>query len=227
MNRISFIDFLRGISVIPMIIFNYSITFSYFNIFTFLPNNNFYWFWFPRIIALLFIFSAGLSAIASFKRKSENFEKRYLKRGLKLLFIAILITIATRLFVGKYYIYFGIIHFFSLTSFLITYSIKLGYLNLLFSIISVLIGSFLSKFETSSKILSVIGISPNFFTFDYFPIFPWIGVLFFGIFFGEVFYEKIKKIEIDVKPILFIGKNSLLIYLLHQPLLVLILMLLK
>jgi uncharacterized membrane protein len=74
----------------------------------------------------------------------------------------------------------------------------------------------------------------NFVTFDYFPIFPWFGVTLLGIYFGNLFYENgkrqftIKDMSNNsiIKFLTFLGRNSLFIYLGHQPLLIILLLIL-
>ncbi len=66
---------------------------------------------------------------------------------------------------------------------------------------------------------------------DYFPVFPWFGVFLIGIFLGNVLYPKYeRRIQIPdlsrffvVRFFCFLGRHSLTIYLLHQPILILLL----
>ena len=68
-------------------------------------------------------------------------------------------------------------------------------------------------------------------TFDFFPLIPWSSVVFLGVAVGHWMYPggergfDIQKREIDVFNrfsgfVEFLGRNSLLIYLLHQPVLI-------
>jgi uncharacterized membrane protein len=72
------------------------------------------------------------------------------------------------------------------------------------------------------------GLKPHYFySVDYAPIFPWFGVILFGMFLGNVLYPNGKRrLKISdlsdpsiVKFFSFLGRNSLLIYLIHQPIL--------
>jgi uncharacterized membrane protein len=68
----------------------------------------------------------------------------------------------------------------------------------------------------------------NFYTLDYFPIFPWFGLVLIGIFLGNKFYQDGKRgfklpdlsgsFIVDLLGTL--GRNSLAIYLVHQPIIV-------
>jgi uncharacterized membrane protein len=95
------------------------------------------------------------------------------------------------------------------------------------------LGFYLQEFRFDFSWLLWLGFIPkNFYTFDYWPILPWFGVTLIGIFFGNSLYKngrrnfKIKDLSnlSIVKVLAFLGRKSLTIYLIHQPLLILILM---
>lgn len=64
---------------------------------------------------------------------------------------------------------------------------------------------------------------------DWWPIFPYTGVIFLGISIGKVVYGKEKKTRLNFlkaypfKPILFIGRHTIWVYLIHQPIIIAIL----
>ncbi|WP_312026699.1 heparan-alpha-glucosaminide N-acetyltransferase domain-containing protein [Acetivibrio thermocellus] len=61
---------------------------------------------------------------------------------------------------------------------------------------------------------------------DYYPVFPWAWAFLFGIVLSRLFYREKKsifKFTIKENPIGFLGRNSLLIYLIHQPIILLLL----
>jgi uncharacterized membrane protein len=144
------------------------------------------------------------------------------------------VTVASILFLNEGFIYFGILHFFAFTSFLIYPILKYmdkemtAFAGILFIILGIVL-FFNVKTETSYFIW--VGLVPeDFFTFDFFPIFPWFGVLLFGTFIGRLKYPngersfKIREIRNPVSTAFqFLGKNSLLIYFIHQPIILLIL----
>jgi uncharacterized membrane protein len=63
------------------------------------------------------------------------------------------------------------------------------------------------------------------YTVDYFPIFPWFGVVLFGMALGGILYKDGKRQfpfpdiskYVPVRIVSWFGKNSLTIYLAHQP----------
>lgn len=225
--RIQIIDLSRGIVLILMILFNYSITLNYFQVIS-LPSTFIYWLILPSLIGGTFILLSGMSAYASYKNKEKNFTKRYFIRGFKLTGFAILITLFTFIFVPQGTVYFGILHLFAITSFIVPFLIKYDKINLILGLIFVIFGVFLQLTQFDFPYLTWLGFMPkNFFTFDYFPLMPWLGVIMLGIYFGKHTFKK--TIDIHFKGKLsniftFLGKHSLTIYLIHQPLLIMLLL---
>lgn len=226
-ERIQTIDIIRGVDIVLMILFNYSVTLDYFRIINMLPGF-FYSFVFPRAIASVFIFISGAAAYVSFEKSKENFGKKYYIRGVKLIFFAILITLFTYIFVPARAVYFGILHFFAISSFLVPFFIKYNKLNLVAGLLIALPGFYLQLTEFDFSYLLWLGFTPeNFSTFDYFPLIPWLGVLMLGIYSGKCIIKRTVNIKFKSRfaaVFMFLGKNSLAIYLIHQPVLVLLLM---
>ena len=62
---------------------------------------------------------------------------------------------------------------------------------------------------------------------DYRPLLPWFGVVLLGVFAGNLFYGTGKRtaglagrMPPPARPLTFLGRHSLFIYLVHQPILV-------
>jgi uncharacterized membrane protein len=226
-DRLDIIDLVKGIDIILMVLFNYSVTLNYFG-FLHLPSDLFYQKILPMSIASVFIFMSGVSAYVSYQKDNENFSKKYFTRGLKLLFFAFLITLFTYIFVPQKTVFFGIIHFFAVSSFLIPFFIKRINLNMIASISIILAGFYLQQIEFSFSYLFWLGFVPeNLSTFDYFPLIPWLGVLLLGTLSWKLIVGNTSKIEFRsriYRGFVYMGKHSLTIYLFHQPVLVILLM---
>ena len=238
LGRLWEIDFLRGIAIVLMVIFNYSFTLRFFNIYT-IEGGRLYWNLFPRLIASMFISIIGVSLVLSYSRVKNKPKKyiylKYLKRGLGIFGLGLGITLATWLFFPNEFILFGILHLIGISIVLSIPFLKFRKLTLILGSFIIGAGIYLQSFRFDFPYLLWLGFTPkNFYTFDYFPLLPWFGVTLFGLYLGNLFYTngkrnfKIKdrsKSSI-VKPFSFLGRHSLLVYLLHQPVLVLILLIL-
>lgn len=112
----------------------------------------------------------------------------------------------------------------SLILFIVTRFINEQYLNLIFKryYLPKSIFEITSPYEPVGMLLTYFGIMQKGFTSsDYFSVIPWIflflvGFFSYGLFKGS-FSDKL--FHLKIKPINFLGKHSLLIYLAHQPVL--------
>lgn len=234
-RRICMLDELRGIAIIAMIIYHtlYSMTF----IFKLKFSYNLLWHAqkFQPFIPILFISLCGI--VCSFSHNN-------MKRGIKIFAIAIAITIVTAVFMPSVTIIFGILHFLgialilysltekcldkipahigamlTLTLFIIFYNIPYGYIGF----------KSLFYFKLPSQLYSyyplfIIGLpTSNFSSGDYFPLIPNIFLFLLGIYIGKTIKEKglpefmYKRL---CPPLDFLGKHSLLIYIVHQPVII-------
>jgi uncharacterized membrane protein len=190
-----------------------------------------FWLIFQRIAASLLILLVGISLnlrYESAKKTSSGLLQKILKRGLSLAFIAGIITIATWIYPNKGFIIFGIIHFIALAVLLGYFFLRFFYLNLLFGFATIFIGLWMESISTTSNLFFWLGLpSVGFYSLDYFPIFPWFGLVLIGIFLGKCFYPNNKRklnLRFPQSKIVYIltwmGRNSLLLYLIHQPVLI-------
>ncbi len=229
------IDFIRGLTVILMVIFNWSFTLSFLNAYSF-AGGCLYWFIFPRLIGGSFIFLAGIPIILSYKRLETKLWKiifrKYSLRGLKLFLIGLGITLLTWLLFPQYTVFFGILHLIGLSIMLSPFFLgkKIGTLYL--GSIIIILGFYIQSLSPQTPLLLWLGLAQeNFQTFDYWPLLPWFGVFLLGMFTGETIASRINNIQgsntilkkAPLNLIAFLGRKSLIVYLVHQPILVTIL----
>jgi uncharacterized membrane protein len=150
---------------------------------------------------------------------------------LKIFSLGLVITLATWVLIGHGFIVFGILHFIGL-SIILAYpflKFKLWDFYLPFGAFLILAGLVLSTVTFSSPWLLWLGFIPiGFYTFDYFPILPWFGIVLIGLYFGNLLYpDSMQRFKIRdfsksslVRFLSFLGRHSLIIYFLHQPILI-------
>ncbi|MCX9085166.1 MAG: heparan-alpha-glucosaminide N-acetyltransferase [Candidatus Methanoperedens sp.] len=225
-ERITSIDMIKGIDIVFMVLFNYSITLDYFKLIR-IPSHYLYQYILPISIASIFIFMSGVTTYLNYIKYKEKLTKKYFSRGTKLLFFAALITLFSYIFVPQYTIYFGILHFFAASSFLVPLFIKAIKLNQITGIIIIFSGIYLQQRTFDFSYLFWLGFVPeNLSTFDYFPLIPWFGVVLLGVHYGRFVIEKSANIKIKKRKFhifTYLGKHSLTVYLVHQPALILLL----
>ncbi len=227
--RIPWIDELRGLSVLAMVIHHIAFNLIYFLhlpipwLSAFLNGNVF--------LAVQTVF---IGVFLSLSGICSHFSHRPYRRAAKVLIGAALVTLVTCLLYPDEAIYFGILHFLgismlfaavlrkmprikkpllwaflSLILFFITFHLPDGFLG--FGALSVPLPKSLYR----GGILMVLGFpSPMESALDYFPVFPYIFLFLFGFFLG---FKKLPSGKARAPFLAFCGKNSLWIYLLHQP----------
>jgi len=224
------IDFLRGIAIIMMIIYHILYDFNSFDVYRInLYAIPFRLFLYP--IGTIFLFLVGVSLSLSYSRvKNDLSDKeiwfKFIKRGLMIFGLGLVITIFTWLFLEKGYVVFGVLHCIGLSIILSVPFLKDRIYNVSLGLILISIGIILRTMIFDFSYLLWLGFIPTgFYTVDYFPILPWFGVVLIGIFVGDTFYKDYKRrFHINdfsgfkfVKLFCFLGRHSLLIYFVHQP----------
>lgn len=231
------IDTLRGIAIILMVVLHILFDFNYFGIYPFKINS------FPLIIfsepaRIIFLTLVGVSLYLSYSRIKDKLNNREifiknLKRGLLIFSGGIFLTFLSYFLFDGRIIVFGVLHCIGI-SIIISYPfLKMKNFNLITGFILVIIGYFLKTTYFSFDYLFILGFkSTSFYSFDYFPLMPWFGFVLLGIFFGKTLYPDFKPIinlpdlskNKVVSFVSLLGRNSLKIYLLHQPILIIIFM---
>jgi uncharacterized membrane protein len=224
MERLWELDTARGIAVVMMIIFHFLYDLNFFFGIGFINNN--FWFFFGRATALIFIFLVGVSLTLSYSRvqnKTQKFlAKKYTKRGLRIFGYGLLVTIVTWAIFPQAFIIFGVLHFVGI-SVILTWPLIRNRWNFLIGIVIIIIGLYLSTLVFDFPYLLWL-VPQNFYTFDYFPLMPWIGVILIGMFAGNKIYpggkQRIKNVSNPLTSIFScLGRHSLFIYFVHQPIL--------
>ncbi|MFA5917827.1 MAG: heparan-alpha-glucosaminide N-acetyltransferase domain-containing protein [Candidatus Gracilibacteria bacterium] len=217
-----------------MIIFH--INYSLSNIFSidFLNFSEIFRFILGKIGVLLFISISGISFFLAEKKYGDKIYKKYLRYSIFLGIISLSITLFTYIFFKEQFIVFGILHFFSLSFLLIIFFRKLKYWNFLLGIIIILIPVFFTM-ETNIHYLFFLGfIYPSFYSADFYPIIPYFGIFLLS-YSSSIFLDKKqilgkifggKQTGIINNFLKYIGRNSLIIYIIHQPIIIFIIYLL-
>lgn len=229
------LDLIRGAAVVMMVIFHLAYDLNFFGVYK-LDIYSGFWFCLARITAGLFILLAGVSLVLiASKTGHKELPIKFFERGIKIFSIGLAITAATYLLIGRGFIIFGILHFIGLSIIIAYPFLGLKKLNVAIGIIIIAAGLYLQNLSFGSPWLLWLGLAPSgFYSVDYFPLLPWFGLILIGIYLGDVLYGGYRRsVELQdlsscpfVKPIAFLGRNSLAIYLIHQPLLISALLLL-
>lgn len=236
MNRFIELDILRGLAVIGMIIFHAFFIMDFLGIRETATGEG-VWRLLARFVQFSFIGLVGVSlAIAKQRYISraeglKNFYKKEFKRVFVIGFWALIISIVTYLAIPDVYVRFGILHLIALGIAVFSFVAERRNLNLILGFAILIVSVFINGISVDSEVLAVLGFQvARFYTVDVFPIFPWMSLIAFGAYFGNVLYNgggrkwKIPSILYTwlFKKIAVLGRHSLGIYVVHLPVLVLI-----
>ncbi len=230
------LDFLRGLALVSMVGLHVFEDWLLIKGSRFL-DPDFHYFW-QRGTAILFLVLFGVAAYLSYIRDSQSRPgfQRWVQKGAILFGWGMVITFITKIFLKEGFVVFGILHLMGAGSVLIYPLLPFKYWNLILGTIVILAGNYLNKLRFTFEWLAWLGLIPEgFSSVDYFPITPWFGYILIGIFLGNVFYPqgnpRLKWKDFSnqpaVKGVCFLGRESLLIYLVHQPLLLAIIYLIN
>jgi uncharacterized membrane protein len=217
-NRVWELDFFRGIALLLMITFH--IVFDLHDIYN-LPiyYNHGFFYYVGKVSVILFMLIAGVSS---------SFSRNNVKRGIKILAIAMGITIVTKLYDPGLIVMFGVLHFFGVSMILYPIFKPLNkYWLAVIGTLMIVVGSIIAKINMPFDYLFPIGLtSSNFFSSDYYPLLPWMGIFLYGIAMGKILYKERKSVfnfSISDNVLSFLGRNTLIVYVIHQPIIVLVL----
>ena len=237
-HRLWEIDTVRGIAVIAMICYHFVFDLSYFGAY----SGNMYatsWQLVARSIGTTFILVMGVSLTLRYQRLKPELDQKqlflkYLQRGAVLFGWGMVITVVTYFVVGRGFVVFGILHLLGVSVILAFPFLRSRWASLVAGILAIGLGIYLGSVKALSPWLLWLGV-PQFtrHMVDYYPIFPWFGFALLGVFLGFTLYPRgIRRIALPdlsqaapIRALTFLGRHSLLIYLIHQPILMGILIL--
>ncbi len=223
-KRDDMLDAARGVSLIAMIAYHIIFDLNYFGI---IQSDPFFrYLAYP--IAGSFIFIAGISLhlkaqSVGMQRYSRASVSPFISRGIKILGIAAGITIVTWIYPHEGFIVFGILHLIGLSTILAILFLPLGRWNILPAGILILIWLIFFPLYGPAYLIPIGIYPPGFYSLDYEPLIPWFSLILLGIAAGSFRYSKMTKKEQNSRIVNLLavpGRNSLLIYLIHQPIII-------
>lgn len=210
--RVDELDSLRATALVLMLVLNFVTDLNHFGLIN--TETGDMWWWMARITASLFVGISGVSYFLA-HRLEYDFTKTS-GRTKRLIFWAFVITIITYIFEPSVYVRFGVLHLLALAS-IVAFPVArkpefaLG-IGLILLIIPLSSNSNLVWFGLSETVIAV----------DYFPLNPWLGIFFIGLALASRIYPEGKPLTGIQWPEkwLWFGRNTLTIYVIHQPILI-------
>ncbi len=235
-ERYQEIDLVRGIALVMMIIFHTLFDLNFFGIFSVDVYTGF-WRFFAYATATLFLCVVGISLVISRARAARYLDastlaKKFIFRGAGIFCLGLLVTVVTWWYLHDGFVVFGILSLIGVAVMCSPLFFGFGKKNALLGLLVIVIGWAFATITGPIWLLPV-GIHPaTFWSVDYTPLFPWFGVVIIGIALGNALYPGgVRSFTLPqlpktaIAPLVFMGRHSLLIYLVHQPLILAVLFL--
>lgn len=230
-KRVGLIDEIRGLSILLMVIYHLFFDLVYLYGVNIPAFNSPLLAFLQPFFAGVFIFISGVAC---------RYSRNNLKRGAVCFALGLGLTAVTWLFVREAVILFGILHFLGISMmlyalmhrvldrikpwlgaavmavlFAVTYLVPKGALGIPPLCVYLPAGLYKTSFLFP---LGLPGI--GFFSADYFPLVPWLFLFFAGAYIGVYFRENRMPAwcyKTHIRPLAFVGRHTLIVYLLHQP----------
>lgn len=224
------IDFYRGVAILMMILFHALFDLNLYQITSLPIFTNPFWLVYRETGVFIFMSVSGFCLFLEHHKKIRW--KAFWIRFFKLMAAGGLITLATYYYNPTKTIWLGILQFFAGASLLGLFFLKFQKSNLILGILIVALGFIGNANEAKNFIhpgFTWLGFGTmQLETFEIFPLIPFFGYYLIGIYLGQYFLGhkedyfilKLNGQSSGVRFTSFMGKHSLLIYLIHQPILV-------
>ncbi len=237
--RFDRLDALRGVAIAWMTVYHFCFDLNHFG----WIREDFYhdpfWTWQRTCIVSLFLLCAGAGqAVALHQGQTWA---RFWRRCAQVAACAALVTISSYLMYPKSFIYFGVLHSIAVMLIIVRLTAHwgvwlwpLGMLAIATKFIAMYAVSSLASLQfLNDKGFNILGwISKLPVTEDYVPIFPWLGVMWWGMATAQALLAHRREIITgavapSLRALAWLGTWSLTWYMLHQPLMIVVLSALK
>jgi uncharacterized membrane protein len=237
-GRLPVVDLARGGAILMMIAYHFCFDLVMFRHANWNILGDPRWIAWRTVILSSFLVVAGLATSIRMHDKPDL--RSFMIRWLQVAGAALLVTLGSAVMFPQSYIYFGVLHHMALAMIVCRFAHPLGRWNIALGLVIVVAGIFWKSALFEHQWVNWLGFMTHKpVTQDYVPVFPWLGVMLIGFGLGALWIGKpvhrrsvrsfaSESFARDRAPFLqFLGRNSLLTYLVHQPLLIGILWLIE
>lgn len=230
--RFDRIDALRGAAIVWMTVFHFCFDLDHFGWIRqdFLRDP--FWTWQRTAIVTLFLFCAGLGqAVAVTQGQSWQ---RFWRRWAQVAACALLVTLGSWFMFPRSYIHFGVLHGIAVMLIVVRLTAGGGRWLWLAGALALAAPLLARAAHAAWPALDILNqgalnwlglVSRRPITEDYVPVFPWLGVMWWGMAAGQWLLRDRPafvhgSIARELQPLAWLGRWSLSWYMLHQPLLI-------
>jgi len=221
-NRIPGIDALRGLAVVAMVAYHFGFDLAYFRLTASDFHRDPFWLYARTLILSSFLLLAGVSLTLA--QRSERGRARFWPHVAGIAACAFAVSLASYLVFPRSYIWFGVLHAIALSLVLIRPLARHPRVALAIGISVIVAGNLWSAPWFDNRAWGWLGfMTAKPVTEDYVPLFPWTGVMLVGVAAGHALLgRKFRPVAPFTRlpgALGWLGRHSLLVYMVHQPLL--------
>jgi uncharacterized membrane protein len=227
--RIAELDIARGIALIAMLVYHFAWDLSFLGLIETNIRDIPAWTWFARGIAASFLTLTGISLVLAHQEGWNGpvlFRRRaFFRRLVWIVGAALLVTAGTYIVLPRSFVFFGILHAIAVGSVLALPFLHAPRLVTAIFAAFVLVLPEVTRFEAfSAPWLVWLGLgAAEPITNDFVPVFPWFAFVLIGVLLGKsadfARFSGLVRTSSPAHVLVLAGRNSLLVYLLHQPIL--------
>jgi uncharacterized membrane protein len=219
--RVPAVDASRGLAIALMVGYHFCFDLNLYGLTAFQFNTDPFWWGLRAVIVSLFLGVMGVSLHLA--TRTGLSWRRYLRRLALIAGCAGVVTVASAWRFPQSYIYFGVLHCVAVASVLAVPFLRLDQANLWLGSALVVLGLTVRLPLFDHPALHWVGMmtyKPR--TEDYVPLVPWFGVVLLGLWLGRRLYGIVPTPTLPrlLAPLATAGRHSLLVYMVHQPVLI-------
>jgi uncharacterized membrane protein len=217
------VDAVRAIALIAMIAYHFCFDLRYFGVIGANFEHDPFWLGVRTIILSSFLALAGVSLVLADVSNKISLVRFWRHVGM-IAGCALLVSAASYALFPRTFIWFGVLHAIAVTLVLARPLVRFPRTSLAIGLAVIAAGLVISHPLFDQFALGWIGfMTAKPYTEDYVPLFPWAGVVFCGIALGHALvrnrFAALAPIAAPPRWLAWLGRHTLAIYMLHQPVL--------
>lgn len=225
-RRLASVDLARGVAIALMFAYHFCFDLNYLALVSLDLYRDPFWLHARTVIVTLFLLLVGVSLSLAHAQGIRWPAVR--RRSVQLVVAAAVVSAGSYLLFPRSYIFFGVLHFIALASLLALPFVRRQWLALVGGVGLLWLGLGVTSPLFDQPLLNWVGLmSHKPVTEDYVPLLPWLGVVLLGVYLGGRLAalpaaSPLLRWQASGPPgtaLVWAGRHSLLLYLLHQPLL--------
>lgn len=221
--RLAAVDALRGIAIVAMVAYHLSFDLRLFGLARLDFENDPFWLAARAAIVSTFLGLVGVSLVLA--RDAGVAAAQRWRRIATIAACALAVSVASWLAFPTSYIWFGILHCIAVASVVAWPFTRSPRLALACGAAVIVAGLVVTHPAFDSRALAWIGFTTHKpATQDYVPLFPWLGATLVGIAAGDALLRRsfapLAFLANAPRPLAWLGRHSLVVYMIHQPLLI-------